>query len=324
MIKSYLKSRWLIVVIPIVLMAITALMTVLLVQPWTLFLNTVFISAVPVLVLWIWDFLRFKSSYQNLEHIKQSKVIDFEELPKTNDALSSDYQEIIRFEEENLEELKTQLADIQTDIIDTLQLWTHQIKTPLTALDLLMQVEPIDSAAARLEIENINRYLKVMLNYLKLTTVNTDLVLTKISLTPLVQETVRDLAKLFIAKDLKVTVEELPTVVSDSQWLRFIFEQVLTNSIKYTSEGEIRIYAKGDAIIFADTGIGILPEDLPRIFEQGYSGYNGRENQKASGLGLYLSNEIAKKLGLKMTAASEVGKYTEIAIHFPQQAWDVE
>lgn len=269
-------------------------------------------------------FLRFKSSYQNLEHIKQSKVIDFEELPKTNDALSSDYQEIIRFEEENLEELKTQLADIQTDIIDTLQLWTHQIKTPLTALDLLMQVEPIDSAAARLEIENINRYLKVMLNYLKLTTVNTDLVLTKISLTPLVQETVRDLAKLFIAKDLKVTVEELPTVVSDSQWLRFIFEQVLTNSIKYTSEGEIRIYAKGDAIIFADTGIGILPEDLPRIFEQGYSGYNGRENQKASGLGLYLSNEIAKKLGLKMTAASEVGKYTEIAIHFPQQAWDVE
>ena len=75
-----------------------------------------------------------------------------------------------------------------------------------------------------------------MLNYLKLTTLNTDLVLTELPLKPLVNETVRDLAKLFIAKDLTVTVGPLPTVISDSQWLHFIFEQLLTNAIKYTRQ----------------------------------------------------------------------------------------
>ncbi|EGF34311.1 two component sensor transduction histidine kinase, partial [Lacticaseibacillus rhamnosus MTCC 5462] len=135
--------------------------------------------------------------------------------------------------------------DQEQETVDTLQLWTHQIKTPLTALDLLLQVEPVNASDARLEVGKINRYLTVMLNYLKLTTLNTDLVLTELPLKPLVNETVRDLAKLFIAKDLTVTVETLPTVVSDSQWLRFIFEQLLTNAIKYTPHGSIRIYAKG-------------------------------------------------------------------------------
>ena len=145
--------------------------------------------------------------------------------------------------------------DQEQETVDTLQLWTHQIKTPLTALDLLLQVEPVNASDARLEVGKINRYLTVMLNYLKLTTLNTDLVLTELPLKPLVNETVRDLAKLFIAKDLTVTVETLPTVVSDSQWLRFIFEQLLTNAIKYTPHGSIRIYAKGDAVLVADTGI---------------------------------------------------------------------
>ena len=214
--------------------------------------------------------------------------------------------------------------DQEQEPVDTLQLWTHQIKTPLTALDLLLQVEPVNASDARLEVGKINRYLTVMLNYLKLTTLNTDLVLTELPLKPLVNETVRDLAKLFIAKDLTVTVETLPTVVSDSQWLRFIFEQLLTNAIKYTPHGSIRIYAKGDAVLVADTGIGILPEDLPRIFEQGYSGYNGRANQKASGLGLFLSRQIAQKLGLHLTVSSKVGVGSTFAIHFPQTRWLAE
>lgn len=191
-------------------------------------------------------------------------------------------------------------------------------------MDLLLQIEPVNANDARLEISKINRYLTVMLNYLKLTTLNTDLVLTKVALKPLVNETVRDLAKLFIAKDLTVSVETLPTVISDSQWLRFIFEQLLTNAIKYTPDGAIRIYAKGDAVCVADTGIGILPEDLPRIFEQGYSGYNGRANQKASGLGLFLSRQIAEKLGLRLTVTSKVGVGSTFAIHFPQTHWQAE
>ena len=121
-----------------------------------------------------------------------------------------------------------------------------------------------------------------------------------------------------------MTVGPLPTVISDSQWLHFIFEQLLTNAIKYTPHGSIKIYAKGDAVMVADTGIGILAEDLPRVFEQGYSGYNGRANQKASGLGLFLSKQIAEKLGLTLTVTSEIGQGSTFAIHFPQTRWQVE
>ncbi|BDR59505.1 sensor histidine kinase [Xylocopilactobacillus apicola] len=324
MIKLYLKSNWLVIAGPLILLAIAALMTELLAKSNELLFNTIFVGFWPVFILWVIDFMNFKRHCQKLKQQQNSPIIDLTALPETNDSLAQIYQELLHRESSELDQLKTQLVEVQTDTYETLQLWTHQIKTPLTALDLLLQVNPVDQVGARLEVEKIDRYLRVMLNYLKLTTVNTDLVLRSVNLTVLVQETVRDLAKLFIAKDLRVKVLDLPTVVSDSQWLKFIFEQVLTNSIKYTPEGEIKIYAKGDAIIFSDTGIGILPEDLPRIFEQGYSGYNGRENQKASGLGLYLSNQIALKLGLKMTATSTVGTGTEISIHFPQRAWIAE
>lgn len=323
MMRNYIKSRWVVLAGPFALLVVAVLMTALLFQPWSLLFNTVFVGMLPVIIFWSIDFLSFRKRDLILKQQSRSAYVDLNAII-TNDPIENHYQEIISKEIQEIDELKTQLIDLKIDTYNTLQLWTHQIKTPLTALDFLLQIKPIDDQSARIEVDKIDRYLKVMLNYLKLTTVNTDLVLRRISLTDLVQKQVRELAKLFIAKDLKVTIKDLPEVVSDPQWLKFIFEQILTNSIKYTPEGEIKIYAEGDTVIFADTGIGILPEDLPRIFEQGYSGYNGRENQKASGLGLYLSSEIAKKIGLELTAKSTVGVGTEIAVHFPQSAWLAE
>ena len=322
--KLYLKSRWLLILGPLIILAVATLMTVLLNQSFDLLFNTVFIGFVPLLFLWIFDFVNFIQQETVLRRQKKLSTIDLNSLPATKEPLSQLYQQLIQKEDKLNDQLKNQLADLKSDTYDTLQLWTHQIKTPLTALDLLLQVEPFDQKAARSEIKQIDRYLKVMLNYLKLTTVNTDLVLTRMSLSKVVKESVRDLAELFIAKNLRVVVADLPEVVCDEQWMKFIFEQILTNSIKYTPEGEIRVYWEQDALVFADTGIGILPEDLPRIFEQGYSGYNGRENKKASGLGLYLSNEIAKKIGLKLTAKSTVGVGTEIMVHFSQRNWLAE
>lgn len=319
MIKAYYHARWM-----VWLSLLTLLLTGLLAN-WLLnvsievILNMWLFALIPLLVIGGYDLWHFNREWQQLQEdvslLDDTQIID---------PLSRAYYQKIQALQQTLRKNNDTYRDQEQEMLDTLQLWTHQIKTPLTALDLLLQVEPVNTNDARLEIGKINRYLTVMLNYLKLTTLNTDLVLTEVALKPLVNETVRDLAKLFIAKDLTVSVEALPTVVSDSQWLRFIFEQLLTNAIKYTPHGSIRIYAKGDAVFVADTGIGILPEDLPRIFEQGYSGYNGRANQKASGLGLFLSRQIAEKLGLRLTATSKVGVGSTFAIHFPQTRWLAE
>lgn len=319
MIKAFLRARWMVWLSLLILLVASLLANWLINASLEVALNSWFFALIPLLVIGGCDFWRFRREWSQLQGDVTLLAAD-----QISDPLGQVYFQKIQMLQQALRQNHDTYRDQEQETVDTLQLWTHQIKTPLTALDLLLQVEPVNASDARLEVGKINRYLTVMLNYLKLTTLNTDLVLTELPLKPLVNETVRDLAKLFIAKDLTVTVETLPTVVSDSQWLRFIFEQLLTNAIKYTPHGSIRIYAKGDAVLVADTGIGILPEDLPRIFEQGYSGYNGRANQKASGLGLFLSRQIAQKLGLHLTVSSKVGVGSTFVIHFPQTRWLAE
>ena len=319
MIKAFLRARWMVWLSLLILLVASLLANWLINASLEVALNSWFFALIPLLVIGGCDFWRFRREWSQLQGDVTLLAAD-----QISDPLGQVYFQKIQMLQQTLRQNHDTYRDQEQETVDTLQLWTHQIKTPLTALDLLLQVEPVNASDARLEVGKINRYLTVMLNYLKLTTLNTDLVLTELPLKPLVNETVRDLAKLSIAKDLTVTVETLPTVVSDSQWLRFIFEQLLTNAIKYTPHGSIRIYAKGDAVLVADTGIGILPEDLPRIFEQGYSGYNGRANQKASGLGLFLSRQIAQKLGLTLTVTSKGGVGSTFAIHFPQTRWLAE
>ena len=109
--------------------------------------------------------------------------------------------------------------------------------------------------------------------------------------------------------------------MTDEKWLRFVVEQVLSNALKYTREGSISIYLEAPrTLVIRDTGIGIAPEDLPRIFEKGFTGYNGRSDQKASGLGLYLCRRVCAKLGHTITAESVPDQGTAIRIGLEQQA----
>ena len=106
------------------------------------------------------------------------------------------------------------------------------------------------------------------------------------------------------------------TVLTDDKWLAFMIEQLLSNSLKYTSQGEIRIYADGKALVVEDTGIGISAEDLPRLGERGFTGYNGREDKKSTGLGLYLCRRICTKLGHKLVIESTPDVGTRVKILF--------
>lgn len=202
---------------------------------------------------------------------------------------------------------------------DFFALWAHQIKTPIAALNLLLQGEKQDAAVCRQELFKIESYVEMALNYLRFEEMSNDLVLERNSLEQLVRQVVKKYAAIFIYNHISIQLEHLDyTVLTDEKWFCFVLEQILSNALKYTKQGSVKISAEESAnglrVLVKDTGIGIRSEDLPRIFEKGFTGYNGRMDKKASGLGLYLCKGVCEKLGHGISVASKEGEGTTVMI----------
>ena len=231
--------------------------------------------------------------------------------------------------QERVEELeyeqKNQLLVEQekyNDLLDYYTLWVHQVKTPIAASSLLIGDLKDKEAKSQLEQElfKIESYVHLVLQYLRLESFHDDLVLKQEKLADLVREVVKKYALFFIQQGLRLNLHDLDhTIVTDKKWFLVILEQVLSNSLKYTKEGSIEIYFHEDRLYIKDTGLGIQNADLLRVFERGFSGYNGRLTQQSSGLGLYLSKKIADQLGHKIAIDSQVGQGTTVSIAFPEK-----
>lgn len=218
---------------------------------------------------------------------------------------------------------------------DFFALWAHQIKTPIAALKLLLEDEEPDIGESKRELFKIENYVEMALNYLRFEGMSGDIVLGKTNLEPVVKQVVKKYSTIFIHKHLRVELEGLDIdILTDEKWLSFVLEQALSNALKYTREGGIRIFTRKpqDAentsadteIVIRDTGIGISSEDVPRVFDKGYTGYNGRMDKKASGLGLYLCKGVCDKLGHKIRIESKVSKGTDVIITVYQEKVNIE
>ena len=235
-------------------------------------------------------------------------------------------EKILQERVEELEyEQKNQLLVEQekyNDLLDYYTLWVHQVKTPIAASSLLIGDLKDKEAKAQLEQElfKIESYVHLVLQYLRLESFHDDLVLKQENLADLVREVVKKYALFFIQQGLSLNLHDLDhTIVTDKKWFLVILEQVLSNSLKYTKEGSIEIYFHEGSLYIKDTGLGIQNADLLRVFERGFSGYNGRLTQQSSGLGLYLSKKIADQLGHKIAIDSQVGQGTTVSIAFPEK-----
>lgn len=209
-----------------------------------------------------------------------------------------------------------------TDLMDYYTLWVHQIKTPIAASQLLVQDVTDRNTRSLLEQEifKIDAYTHLVLQYLRLENFHDDLQLKQVALEQLVKEVVRKYSLFFIQKGLTINLDDLDVkVISDEKWLLVIIEQILSNSLKYTKSGGIEIYFKDNTLYLKDSGIGIKDSDILRVFERGFSGYNGRLTQQSSGLGLYLSKKIADQLGHDISISSQVGQGTTVSIHFQKK-----
>ena len=270
------------------------------------------------------DSLRYRKKTEELAWQMEAVKNGVERFPKPEDEQERIYQELLEVSRHERQEQVANLLKEKKDVTDYFTLWTHQIKTPMAAMGLLLQQEVSGEEAhynqkrqVKNELFRIEQYVDMVLQYLRLMDSINDFVLQEYELDSIIRQALRKYAPMFIRKNLTLSYEAVDMkVATDEKWMVFVVEQLLSNAIKYTSSGEIGIYMEKGCLVVEDSGIGILPEDLPRIFDKGYTGYNGRSDKKASGIGLYLVKEILGRLGHKIYAESESGKGTRMKVLF--------
>ena len=244
-----------------------------------------------------------------------------DELPAAQSPQEQAYQALLLALHTDRQKLKSDMNARYHDMTEYYTVWAHQIKTPIAAIRLALQNE--DTPLSRRltgEVGRVEQYVQMALTYLRLGSDSSDYVIRSCALDDIVRPAVRRFAGEFIQRKIQLNYQMLNyTVITDEKWLGFVVEQVLSNALKYTPQGSVSIYMEPEGVLcIRDTGIGIAPEDLPRVFEKGYPGYNGRSHRKASGLGLYLCREILTRLGHSVSAESQVDHGTTIRIDLRQ------
>jgi signal transduction histidine kinase len=273
------------------------------------------------ILLFFWDLGRVRKKHQQLVQIKERGAALLSQLPPADGVEERDYQAIVRMMQAEQVRLQTDMTARYAEMIDYYTVWAHQIKTPIASMGLTLQGE--DSPLARKlssDLLRIEQYVEMVLAFLRLDAASTDYVIRMCDLDSVIRTSVKRFAGDFIRKKIRLEYEPIhETVVTDEKWLGFVLEQILSNALKYTRTGSVKIYLKPPkTLCVQDTGIGIAKEDLPRIFEKGYTGYNGRLDRKASGLGLSLCKQVCKGLGHTITARSVPDQGTVIELNLEQ------
>ena len=217
--------------------------------------------------------------------------------------------------------LKSEMLNQKDDLNAYFLMWLHQIKTPMTVSKLLLD-KPDDTTNTKLKMQlmYIEQYINMAMNYLKMIDYSTDMDITQVNLDDIIKNLLKKYSLLFIHNHISLEYQSnLTYVISDSQWLTILIEQILSNALKYTENGKITIQYLEDkhALEIRDTGIGIRSEDIPKIFDRGYSGFNGRMNEKSSGLGLYLARKISERLNIQIEVESKLSKGSIFRLVFP-------
>lgn len=233
------------------------------------------------------------------------------QLPEFSSRSDADWSETVRDLCGEIRSLTDAQLRERQDARDYYTLWVHQIKTPIAAMRMQLQSEDIPGRELlEAELFRVEQYAEMALQYIRLEESESDLDFREQPLDDIIRSCIRKFAPMFIAKKLSLRYEGTDlSVLTDAKWLAFMLEQLLSNAIKYTPSGSVTVTVSEDqCLTVSDTGIGIAPEDLPRVFEKGFTGQNGRLDRKATGLGLYLCGLAAKKLGIALSAESTVRK----------------
>ena len=287
-------------------------------------------ALVCLFLLLVWfavDYRRFAARLRLLRRLEQEITLSTEQLPEPDGALEVQYQALVRALDADRRAQMTRSQRSYQDLVEYYTVWAHQIKTPIAAMRLRLQSEDSDSSRRLLaDLGRIEQYVEMVLTYLRLEGEGTDYVFREARLDDIVRPALRRFAGEFIAR--RLTLDYTPAdvrVFTDEKWLSFVIEQVLSNALKYTPQGGVSVYVEEPkTLCIRDTGIGIAPEDLPRIFEKGFTGYNGRANKKSTGIGLYLCKTIIDRLHHTIWIESKPEKGTKVYLNFDREHRRIE
>ncbi len=267
------------------------------------------------------DYVREKQRCLERGRTFAAILSEWRSLPEANSLAEEDYQKMIAALGAQMERLTAEAAAERQDMLDYCTVWVHEIKTPIAVMRLKLSDDTPEHHALAVELQRIERYVDMVLQYIRIGSETNDLVIQECSLDELIRESVRKLAPQFVEKRLRlVFVPTEASVVTDAKWFACILDQLLSNAVKYTPGGAVTIGMQDGRLMISDTGIGIAPEDLPRIFEKGYTGINGRLGHKSSGLGLYLAKKAADLLSLSLTVESREGEGSTFILDLRQKA----
>lgn len=316
MIKAYVRSKLKSIILFCVFTAVFAAVFFL----YNVNTDAVVYAAVLCLVIssifLTMDFIKFRNRLASLQNAHSNITATLDSLPPAHDAIDAAYENLIKLLYDSRSKIITESMESKNHLSDYYAMWVHQIKVPISAMHMLLQDQP-KSSPLNIRLFDIEQYVEMALSYVRLESDYTDYVIKQYRLDSIVKQSVRKYAPLFIAKKISLDIADTDIIVNtDEKWLGFVIEQILSNSLKYTKSGKISIYyTPPKTLIIKDTGIGIAPEDIPRIGEKGFTGYNGRIDKKSTGLGLYLCKEILGRLSHSMIIQSKVDIGTAVSIN---------
>lgn len=283
------------------------------------------------------DFTIYCRHLERIEEALKACPHELRVMPPTGELAELFYQEKLQQLFHYKEELETDTRISRQEMLDYYSLWAHQIKTPIAAMQLLLQsfdeggIEEKDVGFIRpmkMELFKTEQYVEMVLSYLRMEDMSSDLTLQWYEIDDIVRQAVRKYSQLFILKKIQLDYRKCEgMVLTDEKWLLLVIEQLLSNALKYTHRGTISIYmepGRERSLVIEDTGIGIQNEDLPRIFEKGFTGYNGRRDKKSTGIGLYLCKSVCAKLNHGISLKSEVGKGTKVYLDLYRKPLRIE
>lgn len=312
---GYLKKIWKVPVLFGLMAVITAGVLALYDIPCEPVFYCALLCGAAGLAFLFWDYSKYRAKVKGLEEIAKNLPEGLEFLAEPSDKADELYIKILEELDSQRRKAETRRRKFYEELSDYYSMWVHQIKTPIAALRLLLAEPEGKNQAALDELFKVEQYVEMVLGYLRTEEISSDMTFSKCSLDEIVREQIHKYARIFVGKRLALSYDGTEfEVLTDPKWLGFVIGQILSNALKYTEKGKISIYLsqEKEELVIEDTGIGIREEDLPRVFEKGYTGHNGRRENTSTGIGLYLCAKIMKKLGHTIRIESAPGKGTRV------------